>query len=136
MALAVRHVVLYILVASVSDHGDLTRLLVSGVGDLSLPHILIPEEHMSTKKIEGIALMDGPEDHFPTFIIGDERPPEDDCTLDVAKATLIIHEGERERVYTESEVRVVVHHALTGSTSQRVRRLIIEEIGIKYGINL
>lgn len=59
-------------------------------------------------------------------------------------ATLIIHEGERERVYTESEVRAMLEdilgHAvlLGGSVKEKdhVHEEDIKEVAAKHGINL
>lgn len=74
-----------------------------------MENTLTPHKKMATK-IEGISMMQGPDDGDPMFIVGTTMPRDSDHGSGwlFPRSTLIIHDGPPERVYTESEVRALL----------------------------
>ena len=67
---------------------------------------------MSTvKKIEGMAMMTSMEDADPMSFVGTEKPTpvEGDQEWIWPNATLTIFDGPRKRLFTEDEVRAILH---------------------------
>jgi len=84
----------------------------------------------STKKVEGIVFHDNFVGPSPKIILWQEGSIDQSAK----QATLVIHPGPREEVWTASEVKAMVAEMVEGVTAGE--ELTLETIAAKHGITL